>query len=330
MSQLIDPQARQAVRVLLVEADPQIREGLRAALSQEGFRNLVTLSSLESVRDGFDNVDVDLLIIDTGARGADACDLIRKLRYSRKGRNPFVSVILTVHEDDTANVEKLLNSGTDHIIIKPIAPKMLFDRISALVDHRRLFVATSSYIGPDRRSEAKREGSGADIPVFAVPNTLKLKVEKQEVKPEDLQAAINIMLVRISAEMINRMAFQIVLQQRRVKEALVAKSDSLPVIKDLRAALDEFLRHVDPTTHAGTIDLATKLISKLTEISRAPQAVIPRDIELTEKLAMAIYTAFKGDEGDDALAAKITGALESFAKKAAHKKTGSSGLPPLT
>ncbi|MBF0129709.1 MAG: response regulator transcription factor [Alphaproteobacteria bacterium] len=318
----IDQQARQSVRILLVETDPLVREGLRASLSQEGFRSLVSLSSLDHVRDGFDNMDVDLLVMDVNARGGDACELVRKLRYSRTARNPFISVILTVLETNTGDVEKLLNSGADHIVVKPISPKALFDRIAALIARRRPFVATSTYIGPDRRSGSRNDEGTQEIPVFTVPNTLKLKAEKKNIDPEELQRVISAALDTIDGEMLDKLAFQIVFQERRTKELLAAGKGYFSAIADFRTALNNFRQYVDPARHAGVLDLAEKLDIKLLSIEKAPRSVTPRDLELTEKLSLAIYMAFKGDEGTDALASKISSALETFAKKEQSKKQG--------
>jgi DNA-binding response OmpR family regulator len=323
----MDAQARQTVRILLVEADPVLREGLRDSLSREGFRSVVVLSSLERVKNGFEDVDADLLVIDAQAEGADACELIRKLRYSRGGRNPFASIILTVWQRDDLDVDKLINSGADHIVIKPIAPKALFDRIEALVERRRPFVATSTYIGPDRRKGQRDDPDDASIPVFAVPNTLKLKAEKRKVDPEMLQKVVDMTLQRMNTEMIDKLAFQIVFQQRRLKNVLTTKGDERPAFNDMKTALDEFRRRIDPEQHAALVELATRLDAKLGEVGNSREPATERDLELMEKLSIAIYMAFKGDGGAEALASKVNSALATFERKALAKKT-SAAAPP--
>jgi DNA-binding response OmpR family regulator len=294
---------------------------LRDSLSREGFRSVVVLPGLERVKNGFDDMEVDLLVVDAHAEGADACELIRKLRYSRSGRNPFASIILTVWQNDDLDVGKLINSGADHIVIKPIAPKALFDRIEALIERRRPFIATSTYIGPDRRSGQRDDLIESEIPVFAVPNTLKLKAEKRKVDPEALQKAIDMTLQRMNVEMIDKLAFQIVFQHRRLKKTMEAMGDERPAFNDLKTALDEFRRRIDPVNQAALVELATRLDVKLAEVSSSREPPSSRDIELMEKLSMAIYMAFKGEGGADALASKVNSALATFEKKTQAKKT---------
>ncbi|MEO5373456.1 MAG: response regulator [Alphaproteobacteria bacterium] len=324
----LDPQARKLVRILLIESNPQLREVIRDTLSGEGFGSIIALPSLGRVKDGFVNLDIDVIVINSRVEGGDACDLVRKLRFSHKGRNPFISVILSIEQEDTADLGKFINSGADHIVVRPFSAKSLIDRIESLVDRRQPFVATSTYIGPDRRSKARPEEGEPEIPVFVVPNTLKLKAQKRTITPESFQKVIDATLERMNVEMIDKLAFQIVFQQRRLKDALRTGIDPLTPFDDLKTALDEYRRRINSAMQASIGELAFRLDGRLNDMGNDFNAVSPRDMELVEKLSMALYMATTGQGDPSALASKVNRALATFEKKMRAKKaraTPSSG-----
>lgn len=73
-------------------------------------------------------------------------------------------------------------------MIKPVAPGMLLDRVTYFTMHRLPFIATSDYLGPERRRAGDPRAS--KIKHLDVINTLKAKIEGSRLSMADLDRAV--------------------------------------------------------------------------------------------------------------------------------------------
>jgi DNA-binding response OmpR family regulator len=74
--------------------------------------------------------------------------------------------------------KRAILAGADDVIIKPVAPGMLLDRVTYFALHRLPFIAISDYIGPERR----RAGDSRPLRIkhLNVVNTLKTKIVRHQ------------------------------------------------------------------------------------------------------------------------------------------------------
>ncbi|MBI4967181.1 MAG: response regulator [Rhodospirillales bacterium] len=320
MINTIDAAAKQSVQIVLVDPDVQLRNNLRQALSSAGFRTVADYNHIKKFQDDLDKIFPDLLLIDAHMPEGDTCQMIREMRMNRLGKNPFLSVILTVWQTKIDDIEKLVSSGADHILIKPIAPQAIFERMEALMERRRPFVATSTYVGPDRR---KGDREGVDpIPTFHVPNTLKIKATNRKVDVDSLQRAIDQTLNKMNDEMILRLAFQIAFQVKRLLVAL-GKADiegeGDQALRDLKWALMELNHRLAATAYQQIAELCNKLNTVVEGVIRAMPNPSERDRQLMVKLAEAINLGLKSNQNPAELASKVVKAMQSYESKKARK-----------
>ncbi|MGY0231074.1 response regulator [Longispora urticae] len=128
-------------RVLLIEDDPAVREGLQLALRRQGH----LLRSAGTGEQGLDLLRAetpDIVILDLMLPGIDGFEVCRRIRAA--GDVPIV--MLTARNDDM-DVVAGLEAGADDYVIKPVQPRVLDARIRAVL--RR--------IGAER-SEQERHG----------------------------------------------------------------------------------------------------------------------------------------------------------------------------
>jgi DNA-binding response OmpR family regulator len=115
------------MRILLVEDDPQLGDGLTIGLRQAGF-------AVDWVKDGLAadqalaTETFDLLVLDLGLPKLSGMEVLRQLRA--RGQNLPV-LILTAH-DATADKIAGLDGGADDYLVKPIDLDELAARIRAL------------------------------------------------------------------------------------------------------------------------------------------------------------------------------------------------------
>jgi two-component system response regulator QseB len=102
------------MRVLLVEDDGMIAEGLRTALRQSGF-------VVDWMRDGkaaaaaLETSDFDLVLLDLGLPQRDGLGVLKDLRQ----RGNVTPVIILTARDDIQNRVAGLDAGADDYIVKP-------------------------------------------------------------------------------------------------------------------------------------------------------------------------------------------------------------------
>jgi len=118
------------MRILVVEDDPTLRDGLCAGLKQNGY-----------VADSLDNGELadkilktehfDLIIMDLGLPGISGLEVLRNLR----AREDSTPVLVLTARDTTEDIVESLNSGADDYLSKPFNFDELLARLGAL--HRR-------------------------------------------------------------------------------------------------------------------------------------------------------------------------------------------------
>ncbi|AUN95183.1 response regulator [Pseudazoarcus pumilus] len=120
------------MRILLVEDDVDLGEGIRVALKSENY-------TVDWMRDGrcalhaLETESFDLAILDLGLPRMDGLDVIRHLRAEA---NPLPVLVLTAR-DATADRIAGLDAGADDYLVKPFDVAELKARLRALL--RRSF-----------------------------------------------------------------------------------------------------------------------------------------------------------------------------------------------
>ena len=116
------------MRILLVEDDPQLGDGLTVGLRQAGF-------TVDWVRDG-PAADValqaeafDLLVLDLGLPRLGGLDVLARVR----GRGQAVPVLILTARDAVGDKVAGLDGGADDYLVKPVDLDELAARLRALV-----------------------------------------------------------------------------------------------------------------------------------------------------------------------------------------------------
>lgn len=116
------------MKVLVVEDDPIIQEGLRISLNQEGFSLVAASSVADAISCLHDDCDFDICILDVmlpDGSGYDVCAEVRKCSDT-----PII--FLTACTDEVHTV-LALEQGADDYIAKPFRMRELMARIKAVL-----------------------------------------------------------------------------------------------------------------------------------------------------------------------------------------------------
>ncbi|MGZ8967450.1 MAG: response regulator [Gallionella sp.] len=127
------------MRILLVEDDPVLADGLVRILQQSQY--LVSWANNGASADQLLQLEkFDLLILDMGLPDMDGAQILRRLR----ARNNALSVLILTAQDSVANRVQGLDLGADDYLTKPFDVPELEARIRALL--RRGQAASSTVL----------------------------------------------------------------------------------------------------------------------------------------------------------------------------------------
>src|SRR4051812_33896858 len=116
----------EALRVLVVDDEPQILRVLRRAFQSEGI-TVMTAPDAQTGLDMFRTAPIDLVITDLRMPDMNGVELTRKLRSFSQ-----VPVIVISIKGDEAIKVQALDSGADDYVTKPFGMEELLARVRAL------------------------------------------------------------------------------------------------------------------------------------------------------------------------------------------------------
>ncbi|MDX3658328.1 response regulator transcription factor [Streptomyces sp. ID05-26A] len=160
-------------RVLLIEDDEAVREGLSLALTYQGH----TVDAVRTGEEGLEllgSVTPDVVVLDLMLPGVDGFEVCRRIRAG--GDLPII--MLTARNDDI-DVVAGLEAGADDYVAKPAQARVLEARIRAVL---RRSTASAAEVVAERHGDLTIDREGLvvtrfDRPVSLAPTELRLLLE---------------------------------------------------------------------------------------------------------------------------------------------------------
>jgi DNA-binding response OmpR family regulator len=140
--------------ILLVDGNVQGMDILAQVLGGFGAKTPYRCESGSKAKELLGRSQIDLLIVDSQLPDMEGHDLITWLRRSDFEPNCATpSIILSAHTP-MSSIKTARDSGVSYTIAKPLAPRILMERMIWLAKESRPFIKTDNYAGPDRRFHA--------------------------------------------------------------------------------------------------------------------------------------------------------------------------------
>lgn len=175
------------VELYLGEPNEQVREGMRSTMRDYGLRRTRSFARMADLIGAIKEAPPDLLIISDDL-DPTMFDAVRDIRHFKIGRNPFVMISLMVRADNDGAVKRAILAGADDVMIKPVSPGKLMERVAHITNNRVPFVVTNDYLGPERRRAGDPRPS--QIKQLQVVNTLKSIVDGKRLTMAELSRAV--------------------------------------------------------------------------------------------------------------------------------------------
>jgi two-component system response regulator PhoP len=153
------------MRILVVEDEATIREGLKARLADAGFTVDVAADGEEGLFAG-QEYPIDVAIIDLGLPKLSGLDLIRKLRAQKKA---FPILVLTARDSWQDKVQGL-EAGADDYVSKPFHFEEVLARVQALMRRAGGWASPELVCGPivldTRKQTVTVDGAPIDLTTY--------------------------------------------------------------------------------------------------------------------------------------------------------------------
>jgi DNA-binding response OmpR family regulator len=320
---------RHEVRILYGDPAHGSRALYRQAMVGAGFTNLREFDTLEGFTDLVAVAQSDLILMDTGLPGGDVARLVADLRHGKLGINPYLPLILTTWEAERSLVRRLVDSGADDLLIKPMSTKALLDRLEAVALNRKPFVVTSDYIGPDRRRiEARRE---SNVPLFDVPNPMRAKLTGESFDARALQQAVMAMNEQVNLQRLRASAFRIAFVAAQIvplyKAQTMPDAHTLTMLRDLIVSTEDIQRRIVDTDLAHVGQICERLLLPARQMyERGEDFVFTPDwqksFDLLKSLGDAVLALFHPDRDTAGLAGEVAVAIDRFQARRAAQESG--------
>jgi CheY-like chemotaxis protein len=208
------------VEALIYDPVSANRMATRSALYSLGFRKIETVATVASFAENLRRRPPDIAFCEMQNADGDLCEVIQSLRQGSEGSNPFIVIIATAWEKNAPMIAHVIDSGADDLLLRPFSTALLQSRIETHIKHRKGFVVTTNYVGPDRRRDP---GRPSDIELFEPPNSLKMKAKERltpEIIAQRLDEEIRVARSVMNSEKLRRDAFQVCIQWRLVQDQI--------------------------------------------------------------------------------------------------------------
>ena len=105
---------------------------------------------------------LDLIVCEPAMPETDGYAFVHQLRRSRLEPNSFTPVILASAHTPRSQVVAARDCGANFMVLKPLSPRVVLDRILWIARENRPFIECDSYLGPDRRFQSLGPPAGSE------------------------------------------------------------------------------------------------------------------------------------------------------------------------
>ena len=302
------------VDAAIIDTQSNTQRVLREVLARLGMKRAETYGSVRDAADMATAATPDLILLDIDGEEAEALRLIRRLRNEPDTRNPYACIVATTWQPTPLLVMRVTNAGADDLLVKPVSPKQVQERLAALIESRKKFVVTADYTGPDRRKSPRE---GAQVPLLDAPNTLRLKATNRwaHINARQLMAEANHF---VNEQKLLRISIQVAFLIEFAATGLPARPPERMAVEHLArvpAFLDDLLRRLDDLGEPGPAESVAKSLKMMAERLRLQAesgAVAAEELERVRALAHDLMQAVDAARSLEAMMAEVAAAVTGY------------------
>lgn len=302
------------VDAAIIDSQLNTARVFRDVLVRMSFRRIELFDSVKSAIGLLTAGTPDVILVDADGEDTEAFRFIRALRNEPNVPNPFSCLIVTTWAPTPALLTRVTNTGADDLLLKPVSPKQVQDRVASLIELRKGFVVTADYTGPDRRKSPRE---GAQVPVLDAPNTLRLKATGQW-----SQAGVRMLMNEangfVTTQKRMRASIQVAFLAEFAMPGLSRPTpDRLAVehIARIGGFLDDLLRRLSDDGDHAHVEAVARAVKSLADTIRAQAdtgTVAPDDVAQLQTMARALMQATDPERPLESMTREVTAAVTGY------------------
>jgi DNA-binding response OmpR family regulator len=150
-----------------------ITREIHDAIHNAGFQHVDVINSIDTLHRAVNETAFDMIVLEAREQAQPIGGHVQDIRQGRLGKNPYVVINVATWKPRDEAIRAFVDAGTDDILMMPVSSDGVVVRTDSIIDHRRKFVATRRYLGPDRRNPNSSRRS--ELGGFSVPNGVRYK-----------------------------------------------------------------------------------------------------------------------------------------------------------
>jgi CheY-like chemotaxis protein len=141
--------------ILVADTSPHARRIVCSILRGFGANKLLEVENEMELLRALSLQKVDILICDERLPVHGGLALTRVIRRNAKNENRTMPILLMTSNARESTIKQARDAGANMVVVKPMSPNNLYDRLAWIALKPRKFIDTASYFGPDRRFKIK-------------------------------------------------------------------------------------------------------------------------------------------------------------------------------
>lgn len=160
------------LHALIVDADVRASQMTRRVISTLGINKTMLARDADEAISLMEEKSVDLLMTEWDIRGGSGVALAKTIRLGQAKVDRTLPILMITARSSEDEMKHAVECGIDEIISKPFSPRILTDKLLAVIDSPRAFICTDSYAGPDRRRQSALPPEGERRDASRAPLTI--------------------------------------------------------------------------------------------------------------------------------------------------------------
>jgi PleD family two-component response regulator len=143
--------------ILIADSNPHSRRLLRMMLSNAGAKTHHEVVDGVAALEAIGAINPDIMIVDWDLDLLNGPQLLQTVRSPERSPKANLPVIVMTDVCDHSRLDQAIRMGANELLVRPISPKMLQQRLLGIVYKPRPMVRVGDYYVPLPRKRAGRE-----------------------------------------------------------------------------------------------------------------------------------------------------------------------------
>ncbi len=137
-------------KIIVLEDSYFMASLLTSMLTSLGVKNLKVTDNKKEFEFEFSDFKPDIILTDWKLRGFTGSHVAKFVRENKNKNQRFTPIIVISGYTDKARIKKMLATGVDDVIVKPVSTQQLYFRICKLISTPVDYIEGPDFFGPKR------------------------------------------------------------------------------------------------------------------------------------------------------------------------------------